>query len=67
VLTGWPSLPKPSFINQRFGWLIMPKPSFIKPRFGGLTITTTASQTTFSKRANHNFFKQYNNTSTPQF
>jgi hypothetical protein len=25
VMTGWPVLPKPSFINQRFGWLIMPK------------------------------------------
>ena len=35
VLTGWPALTKPSFINQRFGWLILPKPSFIKPRFGG--------------------------------
>jgi hypothetical protein len=23
VSTGWPSLPKPSFINQRFGWLII--------------------------------------------
>jgi hypothetical protein len=21
VLTGWPALPKSSFINQRFGWL----------------------------------------------
>ncbi len=29
MLTGWPILQKPSFINQRFGWLIMPKPSFI--------------------------------------
>jgi len=25
VLTGWPALPKPSFINQRFGWLILLK------------------------------------------
>ncbi len=48
MLTGWPALPKPSFINQRFGWLILPNPSFIKPRFGGWTITTTAS---------HNFVK----------
>jgi hypothetical protein len=35
LLTGWPALSKPSFINQRFGLLIMPKPSYIKPRFGG--------------------------------
>jgi hypothetical protein len=35
VLTGWPALPKPSFINQRFGWLIMLKPSFIRPQIGG--------------------------------
>ncbi len=35
VLTGWPSLQKPSFINQRFGLLILTKPSCIRPRFGG--------------------------------
>ncbi len=35
MLTGWPALPKPSLINQRFGWLILPKLSFIKPRFRG--------------------------------
>jgi hypothetical protein len=35
MLTGCPTLPKPSFINKRFGWLILPKPSLIKPRFGG--------------------------------
>jgi hypothetical protein len=23
MLTGWPPLPKPSFINQRFDWLII--------------------------------------------
>ncbi len=25
MLTGWPALPKPSFINQRFVWLIIRK------------------------------------------
>jgi hypothetical protein len=53
MLTGWPTLPKPSFINQRFGWLIMLKPSIIKPRFGGWTITTTASTTSLSNQSNH--------------
>ncbi len=57
VLTGWPFLPKPSFIKQRFGWLIISKLSFIRQRFGGWTTTTTASTTTFSNWSNHNFFK----------
>ncbi len=30
MLTGWPTLPKPSFINQRYGWLDMDHDASIK-------------------------------------
>jgi hypothetical protein len=66
VLTGWPSLPNPSFINQRFGWLIMPnlllsnqdledelQPKLQVPQLCQINPTTTSSN-------------QYNNISTLQ-
>jgi hypothetical protein len=35
MLTGWPALPKHSFINQRFGWLHMDHDTSIKLGDGG--------------------------------
>jgi hypothetical protein len=57
VLTGWPALPKPFFINQRFGWLIIQDLLLLNQDLEDELQQKTASQTTLSKQANHNFFK----------